>query len=122
MGRSIDLSQLAHSLNSPIYGFMALTGHSIREAEAAPTDRMRVMRRVFLNSPTGLAGPGADNSNRRDGSKSNHRGRMAAAAASAEPLAAFAAAAPQVAFRVVWRHPLTFRRRTLRCSDRRQAR
>jgi ABC-2 type transport system ATP-binding protein len=26
----------------------ALTGHSIREAEAAPIDRMRMMRRVWL--------------------------------------------------------------------------
>lgn len=32
IGRSIDLSQFARS---PIYGFIALTGHSIREAEAA---------------------------------------------------------------------------------------
>jgi ABC-2 type transport system ATP-binding protein len=28
--------------------FIALTGHSIREAEAAPIDRMRTMRRVWL--------------------------------------------------------------------------
>ena len=28
--------------------FIALTGHSIREAEAAPIDRMRMMRRVWL--------------------------------------------------------------------------
>ena len=28
--------------------FIALTGHSIREAEAAPIDRMRLMRRVWL--------------------------------------------------------------------------
>jgi ABC-2 type transport system ATP-binding protein len=28
--------------------FIALTGHSIREAEAAPVDRMRMMRRVWL--------------------------------------------------------------------------
>jgi ABC-2 type transport system ATP-binding protein len=27
---------------------IALTGHSIREAEAAPIDRMRMMRRVWL--------------------------------------------------------------------------
>jgi hypothetical protein len=26
---------------------IALTGHSIREAEAAPVDRMRMMRRVW---------------------------------------------------------------------------
>lgn len=45
MSRSIDLSQFAHS---PIYGIMALTGYSIREAEAAPIDRMRMMRRVWL--------------------------------------------------------------------------
>ena len=28
--------------------FIALTGHSIREADAAPIDRMRMMRRVWL--------------------------------------------------------------------------
>jgi len=28
--------------------FIALTGHSIRETEAAPVDRMRMMRRVWL--------------------------------------------------------------------------
>jgi hypothetical protein len=44
MSRSIDLSQVAHS---PIYAFIALTRHSIREAEAAPVDRMRVMRQVW---------------------------------------------------------------------------
>jgi len=27
--------------------FIALTGHSIREAEAAPVDRMRMMRQVW---------------------------------------------------------------------------
>jgi hypothetical protein len=44
IGRCIDLSQFARS---PIYGFIALTGRSIREAEAAPVDRMRMMRRVW---------------------------------------------------------------------------
>jgi hypothetical protein len=39
MDRSIDLSQFARSL---IYWFIALTGRSIREAEAAPVDRMRI--------------------------------------------------------------------------------
>ena len=28
--------------------FITLTGHSIREAEAAPIDRMRMMRRMWL--------------------------------------------------------------------------
>ena len=28
--------------------FIALTGHSIREDEAAPVDRMRMMRRVWV--------------------------------------------------------------------------
>jgi hypothetical protein len=28
--------------------FIALTGHSIREVDAAPIDRMRMMRRVWL--------------------------------------------------------------------------
>ena len=28
--------------------FIALTGHSIREADAAPIDRMRMMRPVWL--------------------------------------------------------------------------
>jgi hypothetical protein len=41
MGRSIDLSQF---VRSPIYAFIALTGYSIRETEAAPVDRTRVMR------------------------------------------------------------------------------
>jgi ABC-2 type transport system ATP-binding protein len=33
---------------TPEDAFVALTGHSIREAEAAPIDRMRMMRRVWL--------------------------------------------------------------------------
>jgi hypothetical protein len=44
MDRSIDLSQFARS---PIYGFIALTGRGIREDEAAPVDRMRMMRQVW---------------------------------------------------------------------------
>ena len=34
-----------HDLARP--AFIALTGHSIREDEAAPVDRMRMMRRVW---------------------------------------------------------------------------
>jgi hypothetical protein len=44
MGRSIDLSQFAHS---SISAFIAPTGRGIREAEAAPVDRMRVTRQVW---------------------------------------------------------------------------
>ena len=43
-GRCIDLAQFARS---PIYEFIGLTGHGIREAEAAPIDRMRMMRQVW---------------------------------------------------------------------------
>ena len=44
MGRSIDLSQFAHSA---IYGFVALTGRSIRETDAATCfdARERVLER-----------------------------------------------------------------------------
>ena len=45
-GRCIDLAQFARS---PIYEFIRLTGHGIREAEAAPIDRMPMM-------PSGVAG------------------------------------------------------------------
>jgi hypothetical protein len=40
IGRSIDLSQFARS---PIYGFIALTGRSIPEAEAAPVFFIHVL-------------------------------------------------------------------------------
>ena len=74
----------------------------VREAIVAAAGAQRLVGTIFLTSPTGLAGPAVDNSHRGAGSKRNHRGRMVAPAALAEPLAASAAAAPRVAFRGVW--------------------